>query len=136
MRISDWSSDVCSSDLLGYIYYGYLENNNSSQAYSEVKAVGSYDFGFVVPTAGIYYSPNYFADSGSATYVTGGVSVPIPVTERSDEHKSELHSLMRNSYAVFCLKKTKFSRTLHLVVQLLTDNQTLTHTLNTTHSSS
>src|SRR3546814_8432504 len=85
MRISDWSSDVCSSDLaaldLGYIYYGYLENNNSSQAYSEVKAVGSYDFGFVVPTAGIYYSPNYFADSGSATYVTGGVSVPIPVTE-------------------------------------------------------
>src|SRR3546814_13049816 len=66
---------------LGYIYYGYLENNNSSQAYSEVKAVGSYDFGFVVPTAGIYYSPNYFAASGSATYVTGGVSVPIPVTE-------------------------------------------------------
>lgn len=66
---------------LGYIYYGYIENKNSSQAYSEVKAVGSYDFGFAVPTAGVYYSPNYFGDSGKATYYTAGVSVPIPVTE-------------------------------------------------------
>lgn len=66
---------------LGYIYYGYLENNASSQPYSEVKAVGSYDFGFAVPTVGAYYSPNYFGDSGSSLYVTGGVSVPIPVTQ-------------------------------------------------------
>jgi uncharacterized protein (TIGR02001 family) len=63
---------------LGYIYYGYLENHNSSQAYSEVKAVASYDLGFVVPTVGAYYSPNYFGDSGNSLYVTGGVSVPIP----------------------------------------------------------
>src|SRR3546814_8052325 len=28
-------------------------------------------------------------------------------TDRSEEHTSELQSLMRNSYAVFCLKKTK-----------------------------
>ena len=66
---------------LGYIYYGYLENNNSSQAYSEVKAVGSYDLGYVVPTVGAYYSPNYFNDSGKSLYLTGGVTVPIPVTE-------------------------------------------------------
>src|SRR3546814_7334458 len=33
--------------------------------------------------------------------------VPQPVAERSEEHTSELQSLMRISYAVFCLKKTK-----------------------------
>src|SRR3546814_11730581 len=30
-----------------------------------------------------------------------------PLTQRSEEHTSELQSLMRNSYAVFCLKKKK-----------------------------
>src|SRR3546814_10490568 len=30
---------------------------------------------------------------------------PISITARSEEHTSELQSLMRNSYAVFCLKK-------------------------------
>src|SRR3546814_19725521 len=30
--------------------------------------------------------------------------------QRSEEHTSELQSLMRNSYAVFCLKKTKVRR--------------------------
>src|SRR3546814_10002578 len=33
--------------------------------------------------------------------------------ERSEEHTSELQSLMRNSYAVFCLKKTKMTKTQH-----------------------
>src|SRR3546814_3856572 len=32
-------------------------------------------------------------------------------TERSEEHTSELQSLMRNSYAVFCLKKKKYDKT-------------------------
>src|SRR3546814_5730943 len=31
----------------------------------------------------------------------------LPAERRSEEHTSELQSLMRNSYAVFCLKKTK-----------------------------
>src|SRR3546814_9693687 len=33
----------------------------------------------------------------------------LPVRERSEEHTSELQSLMRNSYAVFCLKKKKIA---------------------------
>src|SRR3546814_3891235 len=33
---------------------------------------------------------------------------PRPRSTRSEEHTSELQSLMRNSYAVFCLKKTKY----------------------------
>src|SRR3546814_1067646 len=32
--------------------------------------------------------------------------VEVPIEPRSEEHTSELQSLMRNSYAVFCLKKT------------------------------
>src|SRR3546814_7565664 len=35
----------------------------------------------------------------------------IPVSFRSEEHTSELQSLMRNSYAVFCLKKKKQNET-------------------------
>jgi len=69
---------------LGMIQYDYLGSDNApNQPYHEFKAVGSYDFGFVVPTAGVYYSPAYFGGSGKATYVTGGVTVPIPYTEFS-----------------------------------------------------
>src|SRR3546814_3386933 len=38
----------------------------------------------------------------------------VPLTQlrlRSEEHTSELHSLMRSSYAVFCLKKKKIEQT-------------------------
>src|SRR3546814_1843467 len=38
---------------------------------------------------------------------TSSASTPAMSSERSDEHTSELQSLMRNSYAVFCLKKKK-----------------------------
>src|SRR3546814_5047197 len=36
-----------------------------------------------------------------------GVMLFVSAAERSEEHTSELQSLMRTSYAVFCLKKTK-----------------------------
>src|SRR3546814_7293813 len=46
----------------------------------------------------------------------------VPVSEyyehvRSEEHTSELQSLMRNSYAVFCLKKKKAKYTKHTILQ-------------------
>src|SRR3546814_4441428 len=37
---------------------------------------------------------------------------PLAIPERSEEHTSELQSLMRISYAVFCLKKTKYKHPL------------------------
>src|SRR3546814_4021621 len=52
----------------------------------------------------------------------------VPVVARSEEHTSELQSLMRSSYAVFCLKQkvtstaTKRSRT-HLVTQIETNRR-------------
>src|SRR3546814_9684444 len=40
-----------------------------------------------------------------AHYVSGGLIVALPGPDRSEEHTSELQSLMRISYAVFCLNK-------------------------------
>src|SRR3546814_7785509 len=55
----------------------------------------------------IWSSPaEFFAMGGYGTYVWGSLSVTI-AKNRSEEHTSELQSLMRISYAVFCLKKNK-----------------------------
>src|SRR3546814_2570713 len=52
----------------------------------------------------IYPGEQLIADKfGGASDVKAESSLPIP---RSEEHTSELQSLMRISYAVFCLKKT------------------------------
>src|SRR3546814_10874590 len=101
MRISDWSSDVCSSDL--------------RQVYEQVWAWSLQDTvcggeKFVRP-AGDRKSPSVPVGAGPAKRATSravialaGRSIP---TRRSEEHTSELQSLMRTSYAVFCLKKKK-----------------------------
>src|SRR3546814_2291799 len=64
--------------------------------------------------------PNLTALSGETAEFLAGGEFPIPTSQglgstsiefrkfgRSEEHTSELQSLMRNSYAVFCLKKKK-----------------------------
>src|SRR3546814_9167891 len=50
--------------------------------------------------------------AGAAHWLADGIACDLPfegseptITQRSEEHTSELQSLMRNSYAVFCLKK-------------------------------
>src|SRR3546814_9246510 len=109
MRIRDWSSDVCSSDLLG----GSLSARRTVPA-------PSWRVGFISARRGgetrIALRP---CDHGAGT--SGGSSgralfqhrrIKIERArrdqfERSEEHTSELQSLMRNSYAVFCLKKKK-----------------------------
>src|SRR3546814_2541585 len=53
--------------------------------------------------------------------------LPIDVLKRSEEHTSELQSLMRISYAVFCLKKKKKRKTCHQLLQPHND-----HTINET----
>src|SRR3546814_2907942 len=45
--------------------------------------------------------------SRSLEFELGVQAFEIPVDQRSEEHTSELQSLMRSSYAVFCLKKKK-----------------------------
>src|SRR3546814_8961107 len=89
MRISDWSSDVCSSDLAcrkdtATAYrHGARRPSDSAQAGGD-RACGA-------PAA------RSFRRSQAAS----------AQARRSEEHTSELQSLMRISYAVFCLKKKK-----------------------------
>src|SRR3546814_10086677 len=125
MRISDWSSDVCSSDL-------WPKNQNrcwnriglpppcSSCCPIEMTA----GMKKLVPT--IRSSSIMIAATNSAGKASRPMmdATKMPHTEqRSEEHTSELQSLMRISYAVFCLKKkTKKQRTRQK------HNKTNTHT--------
>src|SRR3546814_6447427 len=95
MRISDWSSDVCSSDLAGLIGLMLPEEYGGA-------GLGPFSRFVIVEellSAGAPVSAHWIAERQSA---------PLLLkfgTERSEEHTSELQSLMRISYAVFCLKK-------------------------------
>src|SRR3546814_6031252 len=154
MRISDWSSDVCSSDLLileihggPFAAYGpHFSTDNQLYAAAGYAVLSanprgstSYGAAFANEIDKAYPGNDYFdlisivdraielgiADP-NALFVTGGSGGGVltswivgktnhfkaavtqkPVinwtTQRSEEHTSDLQSLMRNSYAVFCL---------------------------------
>src|SRR3546814_7471136 len=116
MRISDWSSDVCSSDLAGHgLHAAFLP-----------RRVYPSDGG---QETGLWGRLRYFVNNcrGNAQKGSAPVSVILIASEiaipqsssqmpgmkcmvmRSEEHTSELQSLMRNSYDVFCLKKKQTS---------------------------
>src|SRR3546814_3243714 len=113
MRISDWSSDVCSSDRFDATDYRLPRAarfmGNVSLLYSHavgadlIDASANYSYTTKV-YQDIYHvieQPSYGTLNARAGYlfVRDGL--------RSEEHTSELQSLMRISYAVFCLKKKK-----------------------------
>src|SRR3546814_5548045 len=109
MRISDWSSDGGSSDLAG------RKDDRLGAAGRDRRGRGSRllrpPVGRVLDVVGIGLRP-LPQRRLSATGRTASSSPsrgcparrPLP---RSEEHTSELQSLMRISYAVFCLKKKK-----------------------------
>src|SRR3546814_2817619 len=133
MRISDWSSDVCSSDLaIAPTYAAILTALYSKRPHNALLGLTA--------TPGRSWSDigedrklsDYF-DGRKVTLEVKGYDDPVtflidqkylarPIFRtlnsdagltlsendvRSEEHTSELQSLMRNSYAVFCLKKKK-----------------------------
>src|SRR3546814_3610461 len=117
MRISDWSSDVCSSDLLETCAtLGML----SGEQAGALKAAGLDYYNHNIDTDPEFYGDiihtremqdrfdtlGHVRDAGMKT-CCGGI---VGMGERSEEHTSELQSLMRNSYAVFCLKKKTIER--------------------------
>src|SRR3546814_2948158 len=117
MRISDWSSDVCSSDLVPIanplnrepIWVGILEGDTGSCRPNCPAPVMS----FISPSNGARERMN-------VTWMSkhGFKARPQPTAfPRSEEHTSELQSLMRISYAVFCLKKKKH-RKHQLIIRL------------------
>src|SRR3546814_3414505 len=97
MRISDWSSDVCSSD---------LGQRAPVRDRRRVRGVGGADAArYRVATAArgaVVRALRTRADRDLVHRATAR-----PRQRRSEEHTSELQSLMRISYAVFCLKKKK-----------------------------
>src|SRR3546814_4282928 len=103
MRISDWSSDVCSSDLFHAADASVDGNRKLDSAWRVGSdAEGSDLRGLVLPIGRAILS----LALGRENVVHGGLTDP-DAARRSEEHTSELQSLMRTSYAVFCLKKKK-----------------------------
>src|SRR3546814_5848767 len=94
MRISDWSSDVCSSDLP---HRQHRPAQPPDQHHRDDQPPG--------PRRAHPPHPSRVG----ASFVSAMSRLPpdrLPAP-RSEEHTSELQSLMRISYAVFCLKKKK-----------------------------
>src|SRR3546814_3855092 len=91
MRISDWSSDVCSSDLR----VGANAVRFEQAAADRFAAAGDLDD--AVARGRLPFAHDGVRGGGKSGISKGG--------GRSEEHTSELQSLMRISYAVFCLKK-------------------------------
>src|SRR3546814_4002824 len=112
MRISDWSSDVCSSDL----HLDDLLPDAAGTLRGTLRLAGprnAPDIEADLTGSGLEYG-DYAAASlvakgrlpwhrgnGALALSAQGVNAGV----RSEEHTSELQSLMRHSYAVFCLKK-------------------------------
>src|SRR3546814_1388855 len=100
MRISDWSSDVCSSDLPGQarpdeplrVAVGELDVAAHAPVRAELplRAEAAVEVAVVLE---------------QAVTVVAFVAGQRIAFQRSEEHTSELQSLMRISYALFCLKK-------------------------------
>src|SRR3546814_5418076 len=112
MRISDWSSDLCSSDLPSQEHglgWGYCPCPPRPSGLGRGHASRP--------------CPCRHLDLRSGQYALPGEGGPVRVDRREDgrseEHTSELQSLMRISYAVFCLKKETVSANIALAAGLI-----------------
>src|SRR3546814_1467482 len=109
MRISDWSSDVCSSDLLavldapgvGIDRRGVALRDRPGAVAAVLRCVARRIGGEGVAVGGRGETPD-----GALM----AVSELVLALDRSEEHTSELQSLMRISYAVFCLDNKNKSK--------------------------
>src|SRR3546814_2914840 len=113
MRISDWSSDVCSSDLhalraiavprahaIGrrrWLYHRYPRRNGYAPRRVRLGLLPLPPGNLGMPRRRARAEPG----APHAKHL-----LDLRQLRRSEEHTSELQSLMRISYAVFCLKKT------------------------------
>src|SRR3546814_10381998 len=121
MRISDWSSDVCSSDLFHDDYHG-IDGGLAVQQPKGINALNQYCLK-AFQEYGVPFNPDYngksqigvspvqstignqrrcsAVDAYLRPHLASG-RVTLLTEKRSEEHTSELQSLMRISYAVFC----------------------------------
>src|SRR3546814_9998904 len=115
MRISDWSSDVCSSDLAAR---GGGRISRAGRVYRTVVVRSAAD------RHGHHRHPDIDRPVAGRCRLLALVRHPHRPARhhsvrRSEEHTSELQSLMRITYAVFCLKK-KQTKTKHKKTRILT----------------
>src|SRR3546814_5726045 len=116
MRISDWSSDVCSSDLpvvfvgpqhaLLPLRTGQLDEVQAVSSRGRDRALERRIVDIIEHSFGLRAELDRPAaiDAGRRRGIR---QRNVRIAESSEEHTSELQSLMRISYAVFCLKKKK-----------------------------
>src|SRR3546814_1204873 len=95
MRISDLSSDVCSSDL----HARFPQPWSTTRMSTLTRASRS--------SRSINHCLLYSLSAVLTTCICSGGPHSTTNPSRSEEHTSELQSLMRISYAVFCLTKKK-----------------------------
>src|SRR3546814_5497036 len=115
MRISDWSSDVCSSDLFVDVDRHHRQAARllrRQHAALRREADGRIEFPGVDALLDVAAEPGAVGSQQLARHLHGEILVRTDVRiaqdlARSEEHTSELQSLMRLSYAVFCLQKKK-----------------------------
>src|SRR3546814_4952554 len=100
MRISDWSSDVCSSDLL-WIFAG-PNGSGKSTVYSDA-FLQDFDGSIWIINPDLLTTE--IKEMEGLEQQAANLAAVQRIEARSEEHTSELQSLMRISYAVFCLQK-------------------------------
>src|SRR3546814_8974591 len=110
MRISDWSADVCSSDLfqgiqvlLKVVELGSL--SGAARALDMSPTMATKHVAAIEQRLGVRLLHRTTRKVTPTEIGRTFVQNAERIIARSEEHTSELQSLMRNSYAVFCLKK-------------------------------
>src|SRR3546814_5081128 len=106
MRISDWSSDVCSSDL----------NVRRQAQLDHVIAVVKHKTIRETAVCANNTPGNMNVEHLAAGRAGDDDAADFPVNG-SEEHTTELRSLMRNSYAVFSLKNKNYIKNPHMNTQ-------------------
>src|SRR3546814_9100141 len=109
MRISDWSSDVCSSDLSAAV------SAAGTAKLIPINAADTNNFCRDRLCPQPFWARIFLASSGFFTPLSKAFCAAC--LARSEEHTSELQSLMRISYAVFCLKKKRTNNYTTIIIQ-------------------
>src|SRR3546814_7091366 len=116
MRISDWSSDVCSSDLGAVLRGGRIERRIAREGDAAarlgdiVQRPGEAfrrrrDLNARLAVGTVVDDDDNGLDRAALLQRRQAVQQPAEPFRRSEEHTSELQSLISNSFAVFCLNK-------------------------------
>src|SRR3546814_4701562 len=114
MRISDWSSDVCSSDLLDSDSGEKIEQQNFiGRLFGSKNTAEATPFRIHVAGQGSSSVVTILDQNGQVQNTDTAKRIITVLSnhmkaKRSEEHTSELQSLMHISYAGFCLKKKKY----------------------------